>query len=98
MLPMSDGLVAVIQADGSGLTLRERSLQTKLDLLFSKHLYTVALNLARTEQVSRTPAAPVLPSVCPSSLCRPGMGHSAGCHATARLGASLFRAVPAPPC
>ena len=59
VLPMSDGLVAVVQADGSGLTLRERSLQIKLDLLFSKHLYTVALNLARTEQVRCTPAVPV---------------------------------------
>ena len=62
MLPMSEGLVAVVQADGSGLTLRERSLQTKLDLLFSKHLYTVALNLARTEQVRCTPAVPVCQS------------------------------------
>ena len=51
MLPLADGLVAAVHEDGSAVTLRERSLQVKLDLLFSKHLYTVALTLARTEQV-----------------------------------------------
>ena len=52
MLPMADGLVVVAHQDGSVVILRERSLQAKLDLLFSKHLYVVALSLAQTEQVS----------------------------------------------
>ena len=51
MLPMADGLVVVVQHDGSTVVLRERSLQAKLDLLFSKHLYVAALSLAQTEQV-----------------------------------------------
>ena len=51
MLPMADGTVYMASQDGAVVVLRERTLQAKLDLLFSKHLYLVALSLAQTEQV-----------------------------------------------
>ena len=69
MLPMADGLVVVVQHDGALLVLRERSLQAKLDLLFSKHLYVVALSLAQTEQV-RAPG----PVTFPAAPCRAWAG------------------------
>ncbi|KAK9806296.1 hypothetical protein WJX72_009074 [[Myrmecia] bisecta] len=44
------GLVIVVQGDGSVLCLKEKELSHKLELLFSKNLYVVALNLARSEE------------------------------------------------
>jgi hypothetical protein len=38
---------------GRVLVLKERPLQRKLELLFSKNLYVVALNMALAEQVRR---------------------------------------------
>lgn len=46
------GSVIVLQSDGSLLSLKEKSLSSKLDLLCNKSLYTVALSTAQSEQVS----------------------------------------------
>lgn len=46
------GMVVVLQADRSVLCLKEKPLQAKLELLYNKGLYLVALNLAHSEQAS----------------------------------------------
>ena len=45
------GTVLVLQAEGTLLCLKEKALSLKLELLFGKSLYLVALNLAHSEQV-----------------------------------------------
>ena len=45
------GCVVVVQSDGSIVALKEKPLATKLELLFNKNLYVVALSLAHSEQV-----------------------------------------------
>ena len=46
------GAVVVVQSDGTITCLKEKPLGVRLELLFSKNLYLVALNLATSEQVS----------------------------------------------
>lgn len=45
------GQVVVVQADDGVAYLQEKDLSAKLELLFSKSLYLVALNLATSEEV-----------------------------------------------
>lgn len=45
------GLVLVIHADDSATCLTEKPLAKKVELLYNKNLYPVALSLARSEQV-----------------------------------------------
>ena len=45
------GLVLVIHADDSATCLTEKPLVKKVELLYNKNLYPVALSLARSEQV-----------------------------------------------
>ena len=45
------GQVVVVQADGGVAYLHEKELSAKLELLYSKSLYLVALNLATSEEV-----------------------------------------------
>ena len=45
------GQVVVVRADGSAACMRERDLGAKLDALYAKSLYPVALNLATDEEV-----------------------------------------------
>ena len=44
------GLVLVVQSDGTVLTLKEKELTSKLELLYNKSLYLLALNLAQSDQ------------------------------------------------
>jgi len=46
------GVVMVVQRDGSLVVLKEKPLASKLELLYNKSLYLVALNLAHSEQVA----------------------------------------------
>ena len=48
------GSVVVVQADNSVIWLREKELSVKLELLFSKSLYIVALNIAHSQQACRS--------------------------------------------
>lgn len=50
------GLVLIVQADGAVLALKEKELNSKLELLYTKSLYLLAINLAQSDQV--TPALP----------------------------------------
>ncbi len=61
------GLVVVLRGDGSVACLRERELGARLEALYAKSLYLVALNLAAAEQVPplHSSAAPK-----PSLICR----------------------------
>ena len=45
------GLVLVVQADNTVLCLKEKELNSKLELLYNKSLYLLALNLAQSHQV-----------------------------------------------
>ena len=45
------GLVLVVQADRDVVCLKEKELATKLELLYNKSLYMLALNLAQAQQV-----------------------------------------------
>lgn len=44
------GSLFVLQGDGKLVQLVEKDFRTKLDLLFKKHLYDIAINLAKTQQ------------------------------------------------
>lgn len=44
------GSLFVLTSDGGLLQLEEKDTQTKLDTLFKKNLYSVAINLARSQQ------------------------------------------------
>ena len=46
------GLILVVQADGTVVYLKEKELSSKLELLYNKSLYLLALNLAQSQQVS----------------------------------------------
>ena len=46
------GSVVVVRHDGSVAVLHEKALSAKLELLYSKSLFLVALNLAQSEEVS----------------------------------------------
>ncbi len=52
------GVVVVVQRDGTLLCLKEKPLAAKLELLYNKSLYLVALNLAHSEQVPHSCARP----------------------------------------
>jgi len=45
------GLVLVVQADSNVVCLKEKELNSKLELLYNKSLYLLALNLAQSHQV-----------------------------------------------
>lgn len=45
------GVLVVVQGDGQLLCLKEKDLAFKLELLFAKSLYLVALNLAASSKV-----------------------------------------------
>jgi len=45
------GLVLVVQADNTVVCLKEKELNSKLELLYNKSLYLLALNLAQSHQV-----------------------------------------------
>lgn len=51
---MAWGQVVVVQADGGVAYLHEKELSAKLELLYSKSLYLVALNLATSEEVTHS--------------------------------------------
>jgi vacuolar protein sorting-associated protein 11 len=44
------GTLFVLQGDGKLFQLTEKDFQTKLELLYTKHLYDIAINLAKTQQ------------------------------------------------
>lgn len=50
------GSVVIVRHDGSVSVLQEKALSAKLELLYSKSLFLVALNLAQSEEVSRLPS------------------------------------------
>ena len=45
------GLVLVVQSDGAVVCLKEKELNAKLELLYNKSLYLLALNLAQSDKV-----------------------------------------------
>lgn len=45
------GMILVIQAGGLVTCLKEKELTAKLELLYNKSLYLLALNLAQSQQV-----------------------------------------------
>ena len=49
------GLIYVVQADGAIVCLKEKDLSAKLELLYNKSLYMLAINLAQSQQVNTTP-------------------------------------------
>ena len=51
---MAWGAVVVVQREGPLVVLKEKPLASKLELLYNKGLYLVALNLAHSEQVIRS--------------------------------------------
>ena len=58
------GSVVVVRRDGSVAVLHEKGLSAKLELLYSKSLFLVALNLAQSEAVSRCLTAPNFKTPC----------------------------------
>lgn len=58
------GSVVIVRRDGSASVLHEKGLSAKLELLYSKSLFLVALNLAQSEEVSRCLTAPSCKSLC----------------------------------
>ena len=62
------GQVVVVQADGGIAYLHEKELSAKLELLYSKSLYLVALNLATSEEVGWFPSLCI---VTPVAICYP---------------------------
>lgn len=62
------GQVVVVQADGGVAYLHEKELSAKLELLYSKSLYLVALNLATSEEVGWFPSLCI---VTPVAICYP---------------------------
>jgi hypothetical protein len=62
------GVIVVIDAGNAVMCLKEKDLAFKLELLFNKSLYMVALNLATSGKVCHDPCDPCDP--CESSDCR----------------------------
>ena len=56
--------MVIVRRDGSVSVLHEKGLSAKLELLYSKSLFLVALNLAQSEEVSRCLTAPSLNLPC----------------------------------
>lgn len=46
------GMIFVIQAGGGVICLKEKELTSKLELLYNKSLYLLALNLAQSQKVN----------------------------------------------
>ena len=47
------GMILVIQAGGDVICLKEKELTSKLELLYNKSLYLLALNLAQSQKVKQ---------------------------------------------
>ncbi|GAB2233744.1 hypothetical protein Droror1_Dr00002973 [Drosera rotundifolia] len=54
------GTVILIMADKSALCVGEKDMESKLDMLFKKNLYTVAINLVQSQQADAGATAEVL--------------------------------------
>ncbi|XVF81467.1 hypothetical protein PTKIN_Ptkin15bG0157500 [Pterospermum kingtungense] len=54
------GNIVLIMADKSALCIGEKDMESELDMLFKKNLYTVAINLVQTEQADAAATAEVL--------------------------------------
>ncbi|CAL0304410.1 unnamed protein product [Lupinus luteus] len=54
------GNIILIMADKSALCIGEKDMESKLDMLFKKNLYTVAINLVQTQQADAAATAEVL--------------------------------------
>ena len=52
------GLVLVVQADSNVVCLKEKELNSKLELLYNKSHYLLALNLAKSHQVQLCATTP----------------------------------------
>lgn len=54
------GNIILIMADKSALCIGEKDMESKLDMLFKKNLYTVAINLVQSQQADAAATAEVL--------------------------------------
>ncbi|XP_021274315.1 vacuolar protein-sorting-associated protein 11 homolog [Herrania umbratica] len=54
------GNIILIMTDKSALCIGEKDMESKLDMLFKKNLYTVAINLVQTQQADAAATAEVL--------------------------------------
>lgn len=54
------GNILLIMADKSALCIAEKDMESKLDMLFKKNLYTVAINLVQSQQADAAATAEVL--------------------------------------
>lgn len=54
------GNIILVMADKSALCIGEKDMESKLDMLFKKNLYTVAINLVQSQQADATATAEVL--------------------------------------
>lgn len=54
------GNIILIMADKSALFIAEKDMESKLDMLFKKNLYTVAINLVQSQQADAVATAEVL--------------------------------------
>ncbi|XP_038694569.1 vacuolar protein-sorting-associated protein 11 homolog [Tripterygium wilfordii] len=54
------GNIVLIMADKSALYIGEKDMESKLDMLFKKNLYTVAINLVQSQQADAAATADVL--------------------------------------
>lgn len=54
------GNIILIMADKSALCIAEKDMESKLDMLFKKNLYTVAINLVQSQQADAAATAEVL--------------------------------------
>ncbi|KAK7310771.1 hypothetical protein RJT34_08486 [Clitoria ternatea] len=54
------GNIILIKADKSALCIGEKDMESKLDMLFKKNLYTIAINLVQTQQADAAATAEVL--------------------------------------
>jgi hypothetical protein len=54
------GNIILIMADKSALCIGEKDMESKLDMLFRKNLYTVAINIVQTQQADAAATAEVL--------------------------------------
>lgn len=54
------GSILLIMSDKSAICIGEKDMESKLDMLFKKNLYTVAINLVQSQQADATATAEVL--------------------------------------
>ena len=62
------GNIILIMNDKSALCIGEKDMESKLDMLFKKNLYTVAINLVQTQQADAAATAEVLRKYGDSSI------------------------------